>query len=213
MIGCSNQTLSGVPSKNQMVGNVSKSFVKNCSVHNSFNRGITIHGVDNLLVEHNVVFDTRGHTCAHHPGSGAERPKALGAAAPVFGAPTQRLGRTAAHPPRAMHTDPGCIVPAGAMRAAACHPEEACVAGAPVCQFAVTRALVPRAAEGWRRRRADTPTALADFIGRRRFARRERKAAAMACHALAAVSTARHQRAEQSGAPPGSRCGALTQYL
>lgn len=117
------------------------------------------------------------------------------------------------HPPRAMHTDPGCIVPAGAMRAAACHPEEACVAGAPARQFAVTRALVPRAAEGWRRRRADTPTALADFIGRRRFARRERKAAAMACHALAAVSTARHQRAEQSGAPPGSRCGALTQYL
>ena len=52
-----------------MVGNVSQSYVKNCSVHHSFNRGITIHGVDNLLVEHNVVFDTRGHTIFTEDGT------------------------------------------------------------------------------------------------------------------------------------------------
>jgi len=52
-----------------MVGNVSQSFVKNCSVHNSFNRGITIHGVDGLLVEHNVVFNTRGHTIFTEDGT------------------------------------------------------------------------------------------------------------------------------------------------
>ena len=52
-----------------MVGNVSLSYVKNCSVHHSFNRGITIHGVNNLLVEHNVVFDTRGHTIFTEDGT------------------------------------------------------------------------------------------------------------------------------------------------
>ena len=31
-------------------------------MHNSFNRAIAVHGVDALLVEYNVVFDTRGHT-------------------------------------------------------------------------------------------------------------------------------------------------------
>ena len=45
-----------------LAGNVSKSYIKNCSVHHSFNRAIAIHGVDGLLVEWNVVFDTRGHT-------------------------------------------------------------------------------------------------------------------------------------------------------
>ena len=45
-----------------LVGNVSESYIKNCSVHNSFNRAIAVHGVDALLVEYNVVFDTRGHT-------------------------------------------------------------------------------------------------------------------------------------------------------
>ncbi len=37
-----------------LVGNVSKSYIKNCSVHHSFNRAIAVHGVDGLLVEHNV---------------------------------------------------------------------------------------------------------------------------------------------------------------
>jgi len=52
-----------------MVGNVSKSYVKNCSVHHSFNRGITIHGVNNLLVEHSVVFDARGHVIFTEDGT------------------------------------------------------------------------------------------------------------------------------------------------
>ena len=45
-----------------LVGNVNESYVKNCSVHHSFNRASTMHGVDGLLVEYNVAFDTRGHT-------------------------------------------------------------------------------------------------------------------------------------------------------
>lgn len=45
-----------------MAGNVSQSYVKNCSVHHSFNRAIAVHGVDALTVSHNVIFDTRGHT-------------------------------------------------------------------------------------------------------------------------------------------------------
>ena len=48
---------------------VSMSYVRNCSVHHTFNRGITIHGVNALLVEHNVVFDTRGHTIFTEDGT------------------------------------------------------------------------------------------------------------------------------------------------
>mgnify|MGYP003307879992 FL=1 len=44
-----------------MVGNVSKSYVKNCTVHHANNRAIAIHGVNHLTVSWNVVFDTRGH--------------------------------------------------------------------------------------------------------------------------------------------------------
>jgi len=44
-----------------MIGNVSKSYIANCSVHGGLNRGIAIHGVNSLLVEHNTLYDIRGH--------------------------------------------------------------------------------------------------------------------------------------------------------
>ena len=44
-----------------MVGKVSSSFVKNCSIHHSFNRALAIHGTHHLRVQANVVFETRGH--------------------------------------------------------------------------------------------------------------------------------------------------------
>ena len=44
-----------------MVGSVSNSFVKNCTIRNTNNRAITVHGVDNLLIEHTVAFNIRGH--------------------------------------------------------------------------------------------------------------------------------------------------------
>ena len=44
-----------------MVGKVSSSCVKNCSIHHSFNRALAIHGTHHLRVQANVVFETRGH--------------------------------------------------------------------------------------------------------------------------------------------------------
>ncbi|XP_033099078.1 fibrocystin-L-like, partial [Anneissia japonica] len=42
-------------------GDVSGSYVRGCGIHHTFNRAVTIHAVDNLLVEHNVAFDIMGH--------------------------------------------------------------------------------------------------------------------------------------------------------
>ncbi|XP_033119895.1 fibrocystin-L-like [Anneissia japonica] len=42
-------------------GDVSGSYVRGCGIHHTFNRAVTIHSVDNLLVEHNVAFDIMGH--------------------------------------------------------------------------------------------------------------------------------------------------------
>jgi len=45
-----------------MIGAVHKSYVSNCSIHDTFNRGVTIHGVHYLRVLHNVVYNTLGHS-------------------------------------------------------------------------------------------------------------------------------------------------------
>ena len=42
-------------------GNVSGSFVRGCGIHHTFNRAVTVHGVDYLLVEKNVAYDILGH--------------------------------------------------------------------------------------------------------------------------------------------------------
>ncbi|CAK8674402.1 unnamed protein product [Clavelina lepadiformis] len=43
-----------------LMGNVSGMYVKRCSIHNTFNRAVTIHGTHNLLVDSNVVYDIMG---------------------------------------------------------------------------------------------------------------------------------------------------------
>ena len=42
-------------------GNVSGSYVRGCGIHHTFNRAITIHAVDHLLVEKNVAYNILGH--------------------------------------------------------------------------------------------------------------------------------------------------------
>ena len=44
-----------------LVGQVSKSYITNCSVHHSNNRAIAVHGVTELRIAHNVLMDIRGH--------------------------------------------------------------------------------------------------------------------------------------------------------
>ena len=44
-----------------MIGNVAGSYIKNCSVHDSFNRGTTIHGVHYLHLKNNVYYTHMGH--------------------------------------------------------------------------------------------------------------------------------------------------------
>lgn len=41
-------------------GDQTGSYVKNCSVHKSYNRAVNIHDTHNVLVEHNVVYDIMG---------------------------------------------------------------------------------------------------------------------------------------------------------
>ena len=45
-----------------MIGFVDDSFIKGCSVHHTFNRGTTIHGVHYLTLSDNVYYRTTGHT-------------------------------------------------------------------------------------------------------------------------------------------------------
>ena len=45
-----------------MVGDMTGSYMKHCSLHQTFNRGINIHNTHNLLIEDNVLYDTMGGT-------------------------------------------------------------------------------------------------------------------------------------------------------
>ena len=42
-------------------GDVTGSYVRGCGIHHTFNRAVTIHGVNNLLVENNVAYNIMGH--------------------------------------------------------------------------------------------------------------------------------------------------------
>ena len=42
-------------------GDVDGSYVKGCSIHHSFNRAVTMHGINNLVVERNVFYHARGN--------------------------------------------------------------------------------------------------------------------------------------------------------
>ena len=52
-----------------MIGSVSQSYVRGTSVHHSFNRAITMHGVNDLRVQDNFVFDARGHAIFTEDGT------------------------------------------------------------------------------------------------------------------------------------------------
>ena len=41
-------------------GELPGSYVRGCAIHNTFNRAMTLHGVHQLLVEHNVAFNVMG---------------------------------------------------------------------------------------------------------------------------------------------------------
>ena len=45
-----------------MIGHVVDNYVIGCAVHQTFNRGTTIHGVHYLTLQHNVYYRTMGHT-------------------------------------------------------------------------------------------------------------------------------------------------------
>ena len=45
-----------------MIGRVTKSYVRNNAIRNSYNRGTTIHGVHYLRVQRNTYFNIMGHT-------------------------------------------------------------------------------------------------------------------------------------------------------
>ena len=44
-----------------MIGNVRRSYVRYCSIHHTFNRAVTLHGINYLRIEYNVVFNVMGH--------------------------------------------------------------------------------------------------------------------------------------------------------
>mmetsp|Transcript_1172 Transcript_1172/g.4587 ORF Transcript_1172/g.4587 Transcript_1172/m.4587 type:complete len:98 (-) Transcript_1172:2456-2749(-) len=45
-----------------MNGSVSRSYIRNCAIHHTFNRAVTVHGVKHLELSGNVAFETLGHT-------------------------------------------------------------------------------------------------------------------------------------------------------
>jgi hypothetical protein len=47
----------------------SESFVKSCSLHHTYNRGIGVSGSDNVTVEDTFVFDSRGHAIFTEDGT------------------------------------------------------------------------------------------------------------------------------------------------
>lgn len=45
-----------------MIGNIHNSYVIGNSIHDTFNRAVTIHGVHYLRIIENVAYRTMGHT-------------------------------------------------------------------------------------------------------------------------------------------------------
>lgn len=63
------KSLARYPVHWHMAGNGAGDYIENSSVDHSFNRCITIHGTDNVLVQQNVTFDTIGHCYFLEDGS------------------------------------------------------------------------------------------------------------------------------------------------
>ena len=54
-------TLARYPIHWHINGDVEGQYIKNSSIHDTYNRCVTIHGTDNLLVENNATYNTVGH--------------------------------------------------------------------------------------------------------------------------------------------------------
>jgi hypothetical protein len=56
-----NLTLARYPIHWHLVGDANGQYVRNASIHDTYNRCVTVHGTNNLLVENNVTYNTVGH--------------------------------------------------------------------------------------------------------------------------------------------------------
>ena len=54
-------SLGRYPLHMHMIGTVTKSYIRNNAVYNTFNRAVTIHGVHYLHVYNNVAYNNMGH--------------------------------------------------------------------------------------------------------------------------------------------------------
>ena len=45
-----------------MIGKITRSYIRGLSIHQSYNRACTLHGVHYLTIEDVVAYDTMGHT-------------------------------------------------------------------------------------------------------------------------------------------------------
>jgi len=56
-----NLTLARYPIHWHLVGDATGQYIKNASIHDTYNRCVTVHGTNNVLVENNVTYNTVGH--------------------------------------------------------------------------------------------------------------------------------------------------------
>src|SRR5688572_2147879 len=56
-----NLTLARYPIHWHLIGEGKGQYIRNAAIHNTYNRCVTVHGTNNLLVENNVTYNTVGH--------------------------------------------------------------------------------------------------------------------------------------------------------
>src|SRR5690606_6461355 len=54
-------TLARYPIHWHLVGDATGQYIKNSAIHDTWNRCVTVHGTDNLLIENNVTYNNVGH--------------------------------------------------------------------------------------------------------------------------------------------------------
>ncbi|HEX7011717.1 MAG TPA: hypothetical protein VF161_03180, partial [Steroidobacteraceae bacterium] len=56
-----NLTLARYPIHWHLVGDADGQYIRNSAIHDTYNRCVTVHGTNNLLIENNVTYNTVGH--------------------------------------------------------------------------------------------------------------------------------------------------------
>jgi cell migration-inducing and hyaluronan-binding protein len=56
-----NLTLARYPIHWHLIGDAMGQYIRNAAIHDTYNRCVTVHGTNNLLVENNVTYNTVGH--------------------------------------------------------------------------------------------------------------------------------------------------------